>query len=433
MSIISIIALCGAVLGGLLALALASASGRNSYANRVLAVFLGFSALYLLALVPMHNQWDFKSKWASAVFLTIFLNGPLLYAYVRAMCDPNFRIKPLHSLHLLPIPLIILSIILFQQQGKDYFELAAQRRWPPSIPTLIGLFFYLQLFSYLSAALLSLHKHAKNIQQQFSYQEGVNLRWLRILLRLCMAIVFMGLTIALARIFTDFDFWPRAIFSMSLMLSVYYLIAFMAIAQPAIFNDRIAERPDEENRGVLDKTAVIPDSDVIADTAAEPTVVKQDTGVNVSSAEHRAEQEPSIQPGTEAIKPDKEAASAIYETSSLTTEKADEYWLQLQKTMLQQSPYLNNELRIKDLAELLALPSNHLSQVINQCAQQNFFEFINDYRVNAAKALLLENRDGPLNISTIALEAGFNSQSAFYKQFKQRVGLTPKQFQKQQP
>ncbi|NRB38699.1 MAG: helix-turn-helix transcriptional regulator [Pseudomonadales bacterium] len=425
MSVVSIIALCGAVLGSLLTLALAYASDRNSYANRVLAVFLGCSALYLLALVPMHNQWQIKSEWSRTLFLTIFLNGPLLYAYVKAMCDPQFRIKLRHSVHLLPIPLIIFSIIFFQHQGKDYFQMAAQKSWPPSTPTLIGLFFYMQLISYLMAGLFSLNKHAKNIQQQFSYQEGVNLRWLRILLSLCMAIAIMGFAIALARIFTDFGFWPRAIFSMSLMLSVYYLIAFMAIAQPAIFNDRSETQPDQDRFAVHgDQTKDIPLNDVLSqDHAAEQA--------QVELLAEQTEAAPSSQPLSQTENPTKEPASPAYETSSLTSEKAAAYWLQLQDAMQQHKPHLNNELRIKDLAEMMTLPSNHLSQVINQCAKQNFFEFINDYRVTAAKTLLIENRDGPLNISLIALEAGFNSQSAFYKQFKQRVGLTPKQFQKQ--
>ena len=94
--------------------------------------------------------------------------------------------------------------------------------------------------------------------------------------------------------------------------------------------------------------------------------------------------------------------------------------------MESRAPYLKNDLRLSDLAEMAKIPPNHLSQIINQYADKNFFEFINEYRV--AQAIRLLAQQPKAKIITIALESGFNSQSAFYKQFKNSTGYTPKQY-----
>ena len=88
----------------------------------------------------------------------------------------------------------------------------------------------------------------------------------------------------------------------------------------------------------------------------------------------------------------------------------------------------DDELRIADLAEQVNIPAHHLSQVINQHAGRNSLDFVNHYRVEEAMRLL---GDGQLSMTAIAFESGFNSQSAFYRQFKKVTGLTPKHYQRQ--
>ncbi|MEW8398601.1 MAG: helix-turn-helix domain-containing protein, partial [Candidatus Thiodiazotropha sp.] len=77
----------------------------------------------------------------------------------------------------------------------------------------------------------------------------------------------------------------------------------------------------------------------------------------------------------------------------------------------------------------LRISSNYLSQVINERAGQHFFDFVNRYRVEEAK-LALAGSTGRGNILAIALDAGFNSKSAFYTAFKRHTGQTPTQYRR---
>ena len=82
------------------------------------------------------------------------------------------------------------------------------------------------------------------------------------------------------------------------------------------------------------------------------------------------------------------------------------------------------------MAEQLRISTNYLSQVINEKFDKNFFDFINDYRVEEAKSMLADSTKAGLSIITIANDAGFNSKSSFYTAFNKHVGTTPSEFRK---
>jgi AraC-like DNA-binding protein len=96
--------------------------------------------------------------------------------------------------------------------------------------------------------------------------------------------------------------------------------------------------------------------------------------------------------------------------------------------MEQHKPYLEPQLRIKDLSELTEIPPHHLSQVINELLQQNFYEFVNSYRIKEAIRLLKDPKYKTYTYEAIGFEVGFNSKSAFYKAFKKETNTTPAKF-----
>jgi AraC-like DNA-binding protein len=123
--------------------------------------------------------------------------------------------------------------------------------------------------------------------------------------------------------------------------------------------------------------------------------------------------------------------SKKYEKSSLTSENSEKYLSKLLITMEEEKPYLNNDLTLQKLSEMLSISPHHLSQIINEKTNQNFFDFVNYYRIEEAKILLLDKRGELLTILAIAEEVGFNSKSAFNIAFKKNTSMTPSQFKKQ--
>jgi len=120
-----------------------------------------------------------------------------------------------------------------------------------------------------------------------------------------------------------------------------------------------------------------------------------------------------------------------YQNSSLDRVEADRYLEQLLTFMEEEKPYLDGDLKIVDLAEELSIPSHHLSQIINERLEKNFFEFVNSYRVREAKEMLSDPDKKDFKILRVAFEAGFNNKTTFNITFKQEVGTTPSQFRKE--
>jgi AraC-like DNA-binding protein len=125
--------------------------------------------------------------------------------------------------------------------------------------------------------------------------------------------------------------------------------------------------------------------------------------------------------------------SKKYEKSSLTSKNSEKYLEKLLTIMESEKPFLNNDLTLQKLSEMLSVSQHHLSQIINEKLNQNFFDFVNSYRIEEAKRLLLDKRGELLTILAIAEEVGFNSKSAFNIAFKKYTSMTPTQFKKQNP
>lgn len=98
----------------------------------------------------------------------------------------------------------------------------------------------------------------------------------------------------------------------------------------------------------------------------------------------------------------------------------------IERGMTEQKLYLDSQLSIDSFADQIGLRSREVSSIINSHYHSNFFEFVNGYRVEEAKRLLLEEEGE--TILAIAFKAGFNSQSAFHRFFKRVTGVTPSRF-----
>ena len=96
-----------------------------------------------------------------------------------------------------------------------------------------------------------------------------------------------------------------------------------------------------------------------------------------------------------------------------------------------QKLFLKHNLNIEEFSKRIDLPIKDVSSVINKHYGTNFFEFMNKYRVEEAKRLLLDESCSDMTVLDILLQAGFNSKSAFHRFFNRLVGVSPTEFRKQ--
>ena len=121
-------------------------------------------------------------------------------------------------------------------------------------------------------------------------------------------------------------------------------------------------------------------------------------------------------------------SSGKYLKTSLKQEDITKFIQRIEHFMRNNKPYLENSITLQKLSSYIKIPSHHLSQIINDKFNMNFYEFINSWRIKKAKELLHSDSCRHMTISAIAFDIGFNSISTFNSAFKKNTGQTPSQY-----
>jgi AraC-like DNA-binding protein len=117
-----------------------------------------------------------------------------------------------------------------------------------------------------------------------------------------------------------------------------------------------------------------------------------------------------------------------YSYSRLTNEESEKYLTEIQNYIIQEDRYKEPNITLPKLARDLKISQNIISQVINEQLKLNFCDFLNSYRIEAAKKMLADPKSQHLTIAGIAYDCGFNSLSAFNKAFNKFAGITPSKY-----
>lgn len=228
----------------------------------------------------------------------------------------------------------------------------------------VSLILFQALF-YTALSYFTIRKHQRKIQQFSANTEEINLNWLEYII----LIIFMvSIVYVVYNLF--YNSYSLNIFINLVFLLVIYFVAYYSLKQKEIYP--IEEKQREE---------LI----TINDPEAEETKRK------------------------------------LISDDELLRIK-----LQLEGIMDTQKPYLDSELNLIKLSELLSISTHHLSYVINTGFEKNFFQYINEFRIDYAKKLLKSNQK--LSILGIAYESGFNSKTSFNTTFKKFTNQTPSEF-----
>ena len=86
---------------------------------------------------------------------------------------------------------------------------------------------------------------------------------------------------------------------------------------------------------------------------------------------------------------------------------------------------ISHKFTLDDVAEHVGLSRTYLSSVFKKATGVGLFEYVNRYRVEVSKMLLV---DTEMNMVEVAGECGFQDQSYFTRVFKKLVGVSPKRY-----
>ncbi|MFC5046179.1 helix-turn-helix domain-containing protein [Aquimarina hainanensis] len=114
-----------------------------------------------------------------------------------------------------------------------------------------------------------------------------------------------------------------------------------------------------------------------------------------------------------------------------TFTKENSYFLKLEDLCKNHHIYRDSTLDREKVASMLGISSGYVSQLINTITGNNFTTYINHYRVEAVKDIILTDEFNNYSLLAIGLECGFSSKSTFHNAFKKVTGITPNSYRKQ--
>lgn len=311
-----------------------------------------------------------------------FLYGPLLFFYADSSISETPKFKRSYWVHLIPFGLYTLMYLPFYiADGSEkllYFNEEANKSW------LMTFAISLKLLSgpaYIVWVWIKLKGHAANIQHYFSYTEELDLKWLKNLtVGFALFWVIMLTALSMEHIF-DYTFPPSSDALIFLALTICVVIlGYFGFTQKAIF-----------------------------------------VGISVSQSDSSS----SI-----VLKSNQQQQKDLgkYQRSGLKDEEVKRHLEALLSYMKNEKPYLSSNLTIEEVSKELDIPKHNLSQIINQELKKNFYQFVNQYRVEEAKNRILDKANQRFTLLAIGYDSGFNSKASFNTIFKSHTQMTPSQY-----
>ena len=117
-----------------------------------------------------------------------------------------------------------------------------------------------------------------------------------------------------------------------------------------------------------------------------------------------------------------------YGKSALSSDKMAEYGNHILLYLKSERPFLDNEFNLSKFSQLIGIPSNNISQILNEELGISFTDLINKMRVEEMKKRLVDPKYKNLTILGIAYDVGFNSKTAMIRNFKKFTQTTPSEF-----
>jgi AraC-like DNA-binding protein len=341
----------------------------SSVANKLMSALmfmLFFDLVFVLIKIKVIEFYSFP--------FIAFTYGPILYFYVLFMTKSGKKFSHINLLHFIPFLVFFVVSVLFREQRvfsnlSDFFV----QDKIISLRIVYGTCFFVSISTYSILAFIAIRNHQRNLKNLVSYTSGkLTLNWLKIIsisfyVSYIIFFILGGLNIIVS--FIPFDPYYTIFVFIALFSFIY---GFYIIRQPDLL---IALDSDND------------DKEIVSD------------------------------------KPPKG-----YLRSGLKKSEAEKLLKSLIDFTEMHKPYLDRDLNINIMSDLTGISKHHITEILNEYHDRNFFTFINEYRVNEVIERLKDPHNDNFTLLAIAYDSGFNSKSTFNSIFKLITGLTPTQY-----
>ncbi len=322
-----------------------------------------------------------KSKNNKAnIFLGLFLLSlgvEILFSFLDAQ-----KITLNYTFETETITLVFLLFYVLKTLNKHispvYFLL-----FIPFVLSVFGYYSYSIIYIFNIGILLYilrlLHVNNLHIVNYYSHTQNKTLSWIKTIVYCFLFFHLLWIVEDIAVQYLDGHAFYFAFVSLLLTFLMIYWIGYHGFSQPEIFG------------------------------ATKPYLVKENDILNTN---HTA-------------KPKKE------QHDEKLVDNSEELFNQLSKKIKNKELYKQDDLTLRNLAHQLNINEHELSKLINHYTKNNFYHYINQFKIEEFKRLIHTQKAQQLSLLGLAEESGFSSKSTFYDVFKKQEGLTPKQYKDQ--
>lgn len=368
------------VLSFLVLIAIVSLRKNNSISNLLLAFILLIPAVTIFYNIALHY---ISMQRASFLFyflpsFTLFF-GPAVLAHLHSQQGNKQIFKSWLLFHIIPGTLLMLFslfFLLFMQLETETLQKKIVNG-EDLISNGLNIVILLHIITYLILAKSNVIQYRKEARHQINNYEELNIKWMNYFVN-SLTILNMGIIIAYSiqmTLFPSMSFYTDMIVTPLAAFIFYMILVSKSYTFHAIIN-------------------------------------KQQFMWLIKLNEHHSKQTVPI----EKILSNKQLLQ-------FTKIKA-----RLEQLLESDKIYLNNDLNLQQVADMIGCGRTALSQTINTQYQMTFFDLINSYKVEEAKRLLCNSKYQHLKIESIGELAGFHSRTGFFAIFKKITNFSPAEF-----
>lgn len=320
---------------------------------------------------------------------------PLLYLYFHKLMIPRKLSGQKLQRHLLPV----LAVVLFEaivctlhsagslSPGLIFVGRSYMYIYP--VPLILSTIYYILCIIRLRRA------YIKKIQDNYSFVEGIDLRWIN-----TMILFYVLLAAIILPSYLIQQIWLKHISNVAFVLFISHLF-IRSLNGPHIyyessFNILIPGKPDG-------------------------------SGISNKNTELSATSPPNMPPREQTIALENPPPAENTNTQ-LQTARKTELKTQLTTLFEVEKVYLKSTLTLNEVVQMLGTNRTYISNLVNNEFNLSFYQFVNKYRIGETIRIFSENPTLPHN--EIAEKVGFNSMSSFIIAFKLHQQCTPKEWKR---